>query len=345
MKRAFISGITGQDGSLLAELLLSKGYQVDGLVRRLSVPNRHNLGDIIGHNALRLVEGDLEDSTRISGIIKEGQYDEVYNLGAMSFVHYSFTNPVQTAHTNYLGNVYLLDAIMRDSPGTKFYQASTSEMYGGVACPPDGYDENSPFHPRSPYGIAKLAAYWNTRGMRDGYGIFACNGILFNHESPRRGSEFVTQKVAEGVANVDAALKANIIPNPIQLGNLEAARDWGHAKDYVRGMYLIMQQGEPDDYVLATGTVHTIRELCEVAFDAAGWQLEWGCGGLSAYVRLGDGQLMKVLETNSSHMRPTEVDRLLGNPAKARSIGWEPDYGFKSLIQEMVAEAILRHGS
>jgi GDPmannose 4,6-dehydratase len=350
MKKALVTGVTGQDGSYLAELLIGKGYQVDGLVRRLSVPNRANIQYLLTDTSapFKLIEGDLEDPTRISGIIKDGQYDEVYNLGAMSFVHYSFDNPVQVANTNYLGNVYLLDAIRRDSPQTKFYQASTSEMYGGLSA--DSYNEDSAFHPRSPYGVAKLAAYWNTRNARDGYGIFACNGILFNHESPRRGKEFVTQKVAQGVARIrakmsfssgapDMLLKDSDV---IELGNLDGCRDWGHAKDYVRGMYMMMQHDTPDDYVLATGTAYSVRQLCEFAFGALGLNLCWSHDLSSGYLRI-DGKLIKVVTTNDVHKRPTEVDILIGDAMKAESVlGWEPEYSFKRLVREMVNHA--QHG-
>jgi GDPmannose 4,6-dehydratase len=354
MKEALITGVTGQDGSYLAELLLEKGYRVDGLVRRISVPNRKNTTNFDCHPDFNFVEGDLEDPFRMSGIVKRGQYDEVYNLGAMSFVHYSFQNPTQAALTNYLGNVYLLEAIKQHSPHTRFYQASTSEMYGGTACPESGYDENSAFHPRSPYGVAKLAAYWNTRNARDGYGIFACNGILFNHEGPRRGSEFVTQKIVEGAVKFKQWYDGwngniNDVAPVIELGNINAWRDWGHAKDYVYGMYLMLQPGrDPDDYVLATGEVHSVREFAILAFAEAGFDLYWegendDTGSLYGIVDIehnGESFSPFVISTSNTHHRPTEVDTLIGNSTKAReNLEWEPQYEFKALICDMYQEA------
>lgn len=339
MKRALVTGVTGQDGSYLAELLLDKGYLVDGLVRRASRRDESNLFKVRKHPRFRTVTGDLEDSTRMSGIIKDGQYDEVYNLGAQSFVRYSFDNPIQAAHVNYLGCVYLVESIKQHSPQTRFYQASTSEMYGGVL-QSTFLDENTRFHPRSPYGVAKLAAYWHVRGARDGYGLFTCNGILFNHESPRRGDEFVTQKVVKAAAEYkgwnlwgedrDGDDKVPLL----EIGNMEACRDWGDARDYVHGMWLMLQNDKAGDYVLATGKAHSVRDLVEKSFEMAGTKIRWEGEGVDEVGY--DDFDTPIVKINAEHYRPTEVDVLLGNSQKARdTLGWNPRITFEGMIQDM----------
>jgi len=340
MKKALVTGITGQDGSYLAEELLIKGYEVHGLVRRVSVPNTRNLWML--QNGVTFVEGDLEDGTKISGIVKDGQYDEIYNLGAMSFVKYSFENPIQTHLTNCIGVINLVQAIRRFSPHSRFYQASTSEMYGGVACPQGGYTEESVFHPRSPYGEAKLAAYWHVRNARDGYGLHASNGILFNHESPRRGIEFVTQKVATAAAKYGAWLgksPANRLNSPtLKVGNMDAKRDWGDARDYVKGMWLMLQQDQPDDYVLATGKTHSVREMIEICYRYVGVDLRWVGEGASEIGCDEDDNV--VVQINPEFYRPTEVDCLIGNAGKAKKVlGWEPEWTFEDMMIAMVDNA------
>jgi len=342
MKKALVTGITGQDGSLLAELLLPKGYEVHGLVRRVSVPNRKNMEML---DSVIIIEGDLEDGTKMSGIIKDGQYDEVYNLGAMSFVKYSFENPIQTHLTNCLGVINLVQAIRRFSPQSRFYQASTSEMYGGGVCPElyqDGYHEGSAFHPRSPYGEAKLAAYWHVRNARDGYGLHMSNGILFNHESPRRGIEFVTQKVASAAAGYWVWLNRSTHVRGkapmLRVGNIDAKRDWGDARDYVVGMWLMLQQSEPGDYVLATGEAHTVREMIEACFKEVGTEIDWDGEGQDevAFDRYGN----LVISINPEFYRPTDVDCLIGNAKKARKIlGWRPEISFEEMMIAMVDNA------
>lgn len=337
MKRALVTGCTGQDGSYLCELLLGKGYHVDGLVRRSSRRDESNLMIVNRHSNFRIVHGDLEDATRMSGIIKDGQYDEVYNLGAQSFVHYSFDNPVQAAHVNYLGCVYLVEAIKQHSPNTKFYQASTSEMYGGIK---NGFlNEKTRFHPRSPYGIAKLAAYWHTRNNRDGHDLFACNGILFNHGSPRRGIEFIEQKVVNAAALYKGWITwgdymgRDTVP-VLEIGNMEASRDWGDARNYIYGMYLMLQHDIPDDYVLATGESHSVRELVEKAFSLAGTEIRWEGEGVD---EIGYDDLdYPIVRINPQHYRPTEVNILLGDSKKAREIlGWQPETSFDAMVQDM----------
>jgi GDPmannose 4,6-dehydratase len=338
MKKALVTGVTGQDGSYLAELLvLEKDYKVDGLVRRLSTPNYKNLVHIKNHNHFNLIEGDLEDSSRIASVIESGQYDEVYNLGAMSFVKYSFDNPVQTTLTNYIGCINLVDSIIRSgNQNTKYYQASTSEMYGGVGCPAQGYTEDSAFHPRSPYGIAKLAAYWHTRNARDAGQLFACNGILFNHESPRRGIEFVTQKIVDGLVKYDNWRLGNTTKRPpiLQLGNLDAMRDWGHADDYVNAMYLMMQQLVPSDYVVATQREHSVRDFISTAARALNFHITWEGEGVNEVGKDSDGKC--IIRINTDYYRPIEVDCLIGDPSKVKSIGWVPEYGFEELVEDMI---------
>ncbi len=306
MKKAFITGLTGQDGFYLSEFLNAKGYEVHGLVRRTAQPKR------IPPN-VKVIAGDVTDP----GVIRQVEDinpDEIYNLAAMSHVGESFKIPTATFETNALGTLYLLEAARRTH--SRFYQASTSELFG-ISAPPQ--NETTKFHPRSPYGVAKLAAYWLTVNYREAYGLFACNGILFNHESPIRGEDFVTQKIVRGVADIVSGKRDHIT-----LGNLDAKRDWGHAKDFVRGMWLMLQQDKPGDYVLATGETHSIRELLDLAFSHVGIT-DW-----SPYVK-----------TDPKFLRPSEVPALWGDPSKARKeLGWEPEYTFKSLIEEMVNAAL-----
>ncbi len=314
-KTALITGITGQDGSYLAEFLLEKGYRVVGMVRRTSTVNFDRIRHI--QDYIELVQGDLLDQSSLMDLIREYQPDEVYNLAAQSFVPTSFSQPVLTGEFTALGVTRILEAIRHVKPDARFYQASSSEMFGKVVEVPQR--ETTPFYPRSPYGVAKVYGHWITVNYRESYGIFACSGILFNHESPRRGLEFVTRKVSHGVARIVLGLQREL-----RLGNLEARRDWGFAGDYVRAMWLMLQQDKPDDYVVATGETHSVRELCEVAFRYVG--LNW-----EDYVVV-----------DPKFYRPAEVDLLIGDASKARRVlGWQPTVNFEQLVHMMV-EADLR---
>ncbi len=310
MPKALITGITGQDGSYLAEFLLKKGYEVIGMVRRTSTTNFARIRHI--QDKITLVSGDLLDQISLINILQEHRPDEVYNLAAQSFVPTSWKQPVFTGEVTALGVTRLLDAIRIVDPSIKFYQASSSEMFGKVREVPQ--NENTPFYPRSPYGVAKVYGHWITVNYRESYGLFACSGILFNHESPRRGLEFVTRKVAHGAAKIKLGLAKEL-----RLGNLDAKRDWGFAGDYVKAMWLMLQQDEPDDYVVGTGETHSVRELCEVAFGYLG--LDW-----RDYV-VQDPRLF----------RPADVDLLVADASKARRVlGWEPTVTFEELIKMMV---------
>ena len=310
MKKALITGVTGQDGSYLAEFLLGKGYKVLGMVRRTSTVNFDRITHI--QNDIELVQGDLLDQVSLISILKEHHPDEVYNLAAQSFVPTSFEQPVLTGECTALGVTRVLDAIRLVDKNTKFYQASSSEMFGKVREVPQ--NENTPFYPRSPYGAAKVYGHWITVNYRESYGLFACSGILFNHESPRRGLEFVTHKVTHGAAKIKLGLA-----NKLRLGNLEAQRDWGYAGDYVKAMWLMLQQDEPDNYVIATGKTHSVRDLCDVAF---------GCLGLD---------YRDYVVSDSKFYRLAEVDQLVGDASKARKVlGWEPRVSFEELIRMMV---------
>ena len=318
MPRALITGITGQDGSYLAEFLLAKGYEVYGLVRRTS----HHSFERIEHLLERttIVTADLLDQHSLTLVIKEVQPDEVYNLAAQSYVPTSWTQPVLTGEFTALGVTRMLEAIRLAHPQARFYQASSSEMFGKVRETPQS--ETTAFYPRSPYGVAKVYGHWITVNYRESYGMYAVSGILFNHESPRRGMEFVTRKVTDGVARIKLGLSTEL-----RLGNLEARRDWGFAGDYVDAMWRMLQQKEPTDYVIGTGVAHSVRELVEAAFRHAG--LDW-----TRYVR-----------SDPAFMRPAEVDVLLANPARARAeLGWEPKVGFTELVQMMVDADLARHG-
>ncbi len=308
--RALITGITGQDGSYMAELLLSKGYEVFGLIRRSSIKKFDRIEPII--DEIELVEGDLTDQTSLDSVMHSVQPDEVYNLAAQTFVPASWNQPVLTGDVTGLGVMRVLEAIRRHRPQAKFLQASTSEMFGKVRETPQ--TEKTPFHPRSPYGVAKAFGHFITVNYRESYGLFACAALGFNHESPRRGLEFVTRKVTRQVARIKCGLA-----NKLMMGNLDAQRDWGFAGDYVRAMWLILQQPEPEDYVLATGETHSVRELLEAAFDFVG--LEWE----------------KYVELDPKLIRPAEVESLCGDASKARQkLGWEPEVKFEELIQMMV---------
>lgn len=337
MKKALITGITGQDGAYLAELLLEKGYEVHGIKRRASSFNTQRIDHIyedphIENGRFRLHYGDLTDATNLIRIVQEVQPDEVYNLGAMSHVQVSFETPEYTANADGIGTLRLLEAIkmLGLTSKTRFYQASTSELYGKVQEIPQS--ETTPFYPRSPYAAAKLYAYWITVNYREAYNMFACNGILFNHESPRRGETFVTRKITRAVAAIKLGRQ-----DKLYIGNLNAQRDWGHARDFVLGMWLMLQQDVPEDYVLATGEMHTVREFCEKAFRCAGIELAWKGEGVEEIGICTDTGKVLV-KVDPRYFRPTEVDQLLGNASKAKKqLGWTPQTSFDTLIQEMVA--------
>lgn len=337
-KVALITGVTGQDGSYLAEFLLKKGYEVHGIKRRSSSFNTGRVDHIYRDPHTRgmpfhLHYGDLTDSTNLIRIIQDVQPDEIYNLGAQSHVQVSFESPEYTANSDALGVLRLLEAIriLGLTDKTKIYQASTSELFGKVQEVPQ--TETTPFYPRSPYGVSKLYAYWITVNYREAYGMYAVNGILFNHESPVRGETFVTRKVTRAAVRIAAGLQ-----DKTYLGNLEAKRDWGHAKDYIEGMYLMLQQEEPEDFVLATGVTHSVRELCECAFNYAGITIEWIGEGLKEKgINIANGHT--IIEIDPRYFRPTEVDLLIGDASKAREkLGWYPKYSFEELIEEMIQE-------
>lgn len=311
--KAFITGITGQDGSYLAELLLEKGYDVHGLIRRSSSVNTSRIDHIF--DRLKLHYGDLTDGSGLARVLTETAPDEVYNLGAMSHVKVSFECPEYSVDVGATGTIRLLEAIRQTGlvNHVRYYQASSSEMFGGVDCPATGYTETSPFHPRSPYGCAKVFSYWQTVNYREAYGMHASNGILFNHESPRRGQTFVTRKITRGLARISAGMADELV-----LGNLDAMRDWGHAKDYVRAMWLMLQQPEPSDYVVATGLSQSVRDFLDVA--ARHFDIDW----------------REVVRIDPRYYRPAEVRVLLGNPRKARmQLQWEPRLSFGDLVREM----------
>lgn len=345
MKTALISGITGQDGAYLAELLLGKGYMVHGIKRRSSLINTYRVDHLYvdphEENAnFRMHYGDLTDSTNLIRIVQETQPDEIYNLAAMSHVKVSFDTPEYTANADGIGTLRLLEAIriLGLEKKTKFYQASTSELYGLVQEVPQ--KETTPFYPRSPYGVAKLFAYWTVVNYREAYNMFACNGILFNHESPLRGETFVTRKISRGVAAIAQGLQ-----DTLYLGNLDARRDWGHAKDYVQAMWMIMQQELPEDFVIATGITTSVRDFVTMAFQEAGIEIEFSGEGIDekGFVKScanAEYQIPKgkaVVAIDPTYFRPTEVDLLIGDASKARQVlGWIPEYNLNSLIKEMV---------
>lgn len=335
-KTALITGITGQDGSYLAELLLDKGYEVHGIKRRSSQFNTERIDHLYTDPHFKglpfhLHYGDMTDSTNLIRIIQETQPDEIYNLAAQSHVQVSFDSPEYTADVDALGAMRMLEAIriLGMEKKTKFYQASTSELYGKIQETPQS--ETTPFYPRSPYGVAKLYAFWITVNYREAYGIYATNGILFNHESPRRGETFVTRKITRAAVRIAEGVQEKTF-----LGNLDAQRDWGHAKDYVNGMWLMMQQEEPDDFVLATGKTTSVRKFCEMAFEQAGIELEWQGEGVNEKgINKKTGK--PVIEVDPQYFRPTEVDLLLGDPAKAQEkLDWKFEYDVKALVEDMV---------
>lgn len=329
MKKAIITGVTGQDGSYLAELLLSKDYEVHGLVRRASTHNTSRIDHIKSDN-FHLYEADLSDSLSITRIINKAQPDEVYNLAAQSHVGSSFDVPEYTADVTGTGTIRLLEAIRQTKPDTKFYQASTSELFGGIPGT-EPQSEKTPFHPRSPYAAAKLYSYWIVKNYREAYNMFAVNGILFNHESPRRGENFVTRKITLGVANIIAKKQEKI-----SLGNLNAKRDWGFAGDYVEGMYLMLQQNTPRDYVLATKETHTVRAFVTLAFRAAGIDIEFeGEGEKEKGYDKKTGRLL--VDVNPAFFRPAEVELLLGDSSFAETtLGWRRKVSFAELVEMMV---------
>lgn len=351
MKTALITGVTGQDGSYLAELLLEKGYHVHGIKRRASSFNTQRIDHLYRDQHEQNVHftlhyGDLTDSTNIIRIIQEVQPDEIYNLGAMSHVKVSFDSPEYVANVDGIGTLRILEAvrILGLEKKTRIYQASTSELYGGL---PENknekgfYDENSPFYPRSPYGAAKIYGFWITKNYREAYGMFACNGILFNHESPRRGETFVTRKITMATAAIAKGKQ-----ECLYLGNLDALRDWGHAKDYVEAMWRILQQDKPEDFVIATGVTTSVRDFVRMAFHEVGVELSFegkneneiakvkACNNPLYQLEVGK----KVVSVDSEYYRPTEVDLLIGDPSKSKNqLGWKPEYDLQALVKEMVA--------
>lgn len=356
MKVALITGITGQDGSYLAELLLEKGYEVHGIKRRASSLNTDRIDHIYQdphhpNPRLKLHYGDLTDSLNITRVIKECQPDEIYNLGAMSHVKVSFEIPEYVGQVDALGTLRILEAVrlLGLESKTKIYQASTSELYGGMFSNKNSnglYDENSSFYPRSPYGVAKLYAYWITKNYREAYKIFACNGILFNHESPRRGETFVTRKITRAVSEIILGKKDKLF-----LGNLDAKRDWGHAKDYVKVMWMILQAKDPEDWVIATGNTVSVREFVRMAFAEVGIQLEFKGNGLNekAYIHSCRDENFKleigkeVLSIDPNYFRPTEVDVLIGDSTKAKEkLGWVLEFDLAGLVKDMIRSDIAK---
>lgn len=349
MKKAIITGITGQDGAYLAELLLKKGYEVHGIKRRASLINTQRIDHLYQDphtpdRNLHLHYGDLTDSTNLIRIIQEVRPDEIYNLAAMSHVQVSFEEPEYTANADGIGTLRILEAVrlLGLSRTTRIYQASTSELYGLVQAIPQS--ENTPFYPRSPYAVAKLYAYWITVNYREAYNMFACNGILFNHESPQRGETFVTRKITRAVAKIALGIDKCVF-----LGNLDAKRDWGHAKDYVVGMYLMLQQNEPEDFVLATGITTTIRDFVKLSFMEIGVVIEFRGQDENeeGFVKINNGiyKLKEgdvVVKVDPKYYRPTEVEILVGDPSKAKKkLGWEPKYDLAKLVKEMVDSDLL----
>ncbi|MTI53315.1 GDP-mannose 4,6-dehydratase [Geosporobacter ferrireducens] len=336
MKRALITGINGQDGSYLAELLLEKGYQVYGLMRRKSKVDYGNAAHLV--NDIEFVYGDMTDIVSLVNAMRVSQADEVYNLAAQSFVGTSWEQPIATAEIDGVGVANILEAIRTVKPEAKFYQASTSEMFGLVQETPQ--KETTPFYPRSPYGVAKLYGHWITKNYRESYNMFACSGILFNHESERRGLEFVTRKITDAVARIKFGLQ-----DKLELGNMDAKRDWGHAEDYVRAMWLMLQQETADDYVVATGETRMVREFVELAFKYAGMDIEFvGQGIEEKGICKKTGKVL--VEVNPKFFRPAEVELLLGDPTKAeQNLGWNRKVSFEQLVERMIKADLNRVSS
>ena len=331
MKVALITGVTGQDGSYLAELLLEKGYEVHGIVRRSSLINTYRIDHIYDNERFTLHYGDLTDATNIIGVIKKVEPDEIYNLGAQSHVKVSFETPEYTGNVDGLGTLRILEAVrlLGMEGSVRIYQASTSELYGLVQEVPQR--ETTPFYPRSPYGVAKLYGYWIVKNYRESYGLHASSGILFNHESPRRGETFVTRKITRGLSRISTGQQ-----NVLSLGNLDARRDWGHAKDFVKAMWLMLQQDEPDDYVIATGEQYSVRDFVDAAAPYFGMKIEWMGEGLNE-VGYDWNTKRPVIKVDPKYFRPAEVQSLLGDATKAKEkLGWEPETSFTELIEDMV---------
>ncbi len=327
MKRALITGINGQDGSFLAELLLEKGYEVYGILRRKSVVDYGNVDHI--KDKIHFIYADMTDVVSLVSAMRISQADEVYNLAAQSFVATSWDQPILTANIDALGVTNMLEAIRTVNPKARFYQASTSEMFGKVQAIPQ--DENTPFYPRSPYGVAKLYGHWITKNYRESFGLFACSGILFNHEGERRGLEFVTRKITNTVARIKLGLEDHL-----ELGNMDAKRDWGHSQDYVKAMWLMLQQDEPDDYVVATGVTRTVREFVEIAFKKVGIDIVFEGTGVDEVGK--DKATGKVLvKVNPKFFRPAEVELLIGSPKKAEEkLGWKREISFDDMVERMI---------
>lgn len=331
-KKALVTGINGQDGSYLAELLLEKGYEVYGILRRKSVVDYGNVEHI--KDRINFINADMTDLVSLVNALKISQADEVYNLAAQSFVGTSWEQPILTAEIDGIGVTKLLEAVRLVKPEARFYQASTSEMFGLVQEIPQ--TEKTPFYPRSPYGVAKLYGHWITKNYRESYGMYACSGILFNHESERRGKEFVTRKITDAVARIKLGVQ-----DVLELGNLDAKRDWGHSKDYVNAMYLMLQQEKADDYVIATNETRTVREFVIEAFKKAGIELIWeGTGENEKGINKADNKV--VVKVNPKFYRPAEVELLIGNPAKAeRELGWKREISFQELVSRMVENDLM----
>lgn len=342
MKKALITGITGQDGSYLAELLIEKGYEVHGIIRRSSSFNTGRIDHLFqdfhkSNTRLFLHFGDLSDASNLSRLIEKIKPDEIYNLAAQSHVRVSFDIPEYTADVTGVGTLRLLDAIRDSGVKTKFYQASSSEMFGLVQHVPQ--TEETPFYPRSPYGVAKVYSYWITKNYRESYDLFACNGILFNHESPRRGSTFVTKKVTRGLVRIKLGLESTLY-----MGNLDAKRDWGYAKDYVEAMWLMLQQSKPDDYVIATNETHTVREFIEIAAKQLGISLHWKGSGINE-VGIDNNTGKTIIKIDPYYFRPAEVDLLIGDASKAkRQLKWKPKVNFKGLVSLMIESDLKEEG-
>lgn len=333
-KIAFLTGVTGQDGSYLAELLLEKGYIVHAIIRRASTFNTERIDHLMDHPRLYLHHGDITDPTNIMRLISEVKPDEIYNLAAQSHVKVSFEVPHYTAQVDATGTLTILEAMLAYCPKAKFYQASTSELYGGLEYNKNEkgfYDENTPFHPRSPYGVAKLYGFWIIKNYRESYNLFACNGILFNHESERRGKTFVTRKITTNMVQIKKG-KLDVL----KIGNIDAERDWGHAQEYVEGMWRMLQQDEPEDFVLATGKTYKVRTFIEMTAKHLGWEIEWRGEGVNE--KGYDKESGKLLvDVDPKYFRPAEVDRLIGDPTKAKEkLGWEAKIDLEELIERMV---------